>query len=124
MRKRSSASASARPGNIEPRSGAVLYSPNFKWTNAPLGETLRAHFDMPVFVGNDARCATLGEYTYGMGRGTRNFVLLTLGHRDRRRNRCRRRSDPGQPLRRGRGRPPSDSPDRRLRVQLRQDRLL
>jgi glucokinase len=67
------------PGNVETRSGAVLYSPNFKWTNAPLGETLRAHFDMPVFVGNDARCATLGEYTYGMGRGTRNFVLLTLG---------------------------------------------
>ena len=67
------------PGNIEPRSGAVLYSPNFKWVNAPLGETLRAHFDMPVFVANDARCATLGEYTYGMGRGTKNFVLLTLG---------------------------------------------
>jgi glucokinase len=67
------------PGNIEPRSGAVLYSPNFKWVNIPLGETLRAHFDMPVFVANDARCATLGEYTYGMGRGTKNFVLLTLG---------------------------------------------
>ncbi|HVA29148.1 MAG TPA: ROK family protein [Candidatus Baltobacteraceae bacterium] len=67
------------PGNIEPRSGAVLYSPNFKWVNIPLGETLRAHFDLPVFVANDARCATLGEYTYGIGRGTKNFVLLTLG---------------------------------------------
>jgi len=67
------------PGNVEPRSGSVLYSPNFKWINIPLGETLRAHFDMPVFVANDARCATLGEYTYGMGRGTKNFVLLTLG---------------------------------------------
>lgn len=67
------------PGNIEARSGSVLYSPNFKWTNVPLGEMLRGHFDMPVFVGNDARCATLGEYTYGTGRGTRNFVLLTLG---------------------------------------------
>jgi glucokinase len=67
------------PGNIEPRSGAVLYSPNFKWSNVPLGETLRAHFDLPVFVGNDARCATLGEYVYGIGRGTRNFALLTLG---------------------------------------------
>ena len=67
------------PGNIEPKSGTVLYSPNFKWTNVPLGETLRAHFKLPVFVANDARCATLGEYTYGMGRGTRNFVLLTLG---------------------------------------------
>src|SRR5215469_12126696 len=67
------------PGNIEPRSGAVLYSPNFRWTNVPLGETLRSNFDLPVYVANDARCATLGEYTYGMGRGTKNFVLLTLG---------------------------------------------
>ncbi len=67
------------PGNIEPRSGTVLYSPNFGWSNAPLGETLRAQFDMPVFVGNDARCATLGEYTYGTGKGTKNFALLTLG---------------------------------------------
>jgi len=67
------------PGNIEPRSGAVLYSPNFRWTNVPLGEMLRSNFELPVYVANDARCATLGEYTYGMGRGTRNFVLLTLG---------------------------------------------
>ncbi len=67
------------PGNVEPRSGAVLYSPNFRWANVPLGETLRSHFDMPVFVANDARCATLGEFVYGTGRGTKNFVLLTLG---------------------------------------------
>ncbi|HEV7178840.1 MAG TPA: ROK family protein [Candidatus Baltobacteraceae bacterium] len=67
------------PGNIEASSGTVLYSPNFKWNDAPLGEALRAHFDKPVFVGNDARCATLGEYTFGTGKGTKNFVLLTLG---------------------------------------------
>ncbi|MBV8244861.1 MAG: ROK family glucokinase [Candidatus Eremiobacteraeota bacterium] len=67
------------PGNIDPRSGSVLWSPNFGWKDVPLGERLRAHFDLPVFVGNDARCATLGEYTYGTGRGTKNFVLLTLG---------------------------------------------
>ncbi|PZR58320.1 MAG: hypothetical protein DLM50_04200 [Candidatus Meridianibacter frigidus] len=67
------------PGNIEPRSGTILYSPNFQWTGVPLGERLRAHFDQPVFVGNDARCATLGEYTYGTGKGTKNFALLTIG---------------------------------------------
>ncbi len=67
------------PGNIDLRSGAVLYSPNFMWENAPLGERLRSSFSLPVFVANDARCATLGEYRFGMGRGTRNFVLLTLG---------------------------------------------
>ena len=67
------------PGNIDARSGAVLYSPNFGWRNAPLGETLRKRFSLPVYVGNDARCATLGEYTFGTGKKTKNFVLLTLG---------------------------------------------
>lgn len=67
------------PGNIDPASGAVLYSPNFLWADVPLGERLRKQFSLPVFVANDARCATLGEYTFGTGKGTQNFVLLTLG---------------------------------------------
>jgi glucokinase len=67
------------PGNIEPRSGAVLYSPNFLWTDVPLGERLRKQFNVPVFVANDARCATLGEHTFGSGKNTQNFVLLTIG---------------------------------------------
>ncbi len=67
------------PGNIDLASGTILYSPNFQWENVPLGNRLRDSFKQPIFVGNDARCATLGEYTYGTGRGTRNFVLLTLG---------------------------------------------
>ena len=67
------------PGNIDAGTGAVLYSPNFGWEGVPLGEALRKKFGVPVFVGNDARCATLGEYAFGTGRGTKNFVLLTLG---------------------------------------------
>ena len=67
------------PGNIDASSGAVLYSPNFGWQDAPLGEALRAKFPVPVFVANDARCATLGEYTFGTGKLTKDFVLLTLG---------------------------------------------
>jgi glucokinase len=67
------------PGNIDPASGTVTYSPNFGWRNVPLGPKLREKYDVPVFVGNDARCATLGEYTYGTGKGTQDFVLLTLG---------------------------------------------
>ncbi|MDQ6931723.1 MAG: ROK family protein [Candidatus Eremiobacteraeota bacterium] len=67
------------PGNIDSVSGTILYSPNFQWKNVALGELLRKRFEIPVFVGNDARCATLGEYTFGIGRGTQHFVLLTLG---------------------------------------------
>jgi glucokinase len=67
------------PGNIDAGTGAVLYSPNFGWKDVPLGATLRAKFAPPVYVANDARCATLGEYTFGTGKGTKDFVLLTLG---------------------------------------------
>jgi glucokinase len=67
------------PGNVEPKTGAILYSPNFGWKNAPLGETLKKKLGQEVFVGNDARCATLGEYTFGIGKGTQDFALLTLG---------------------------------------------
>ncbi|HEV3153910.1 MAG TPA: ROK family protein [Candidatus Baltobacteraceae bacterium] len=67
------------PGNINLETGEVLWSPNFLWQNVPLGGRLRASFHLPVFVANDARCATLGEYMFGTGRGTQNFVLLTLG---------------------------------------------
>lgn len=67
------------PGNVDARTGTIRYSPNFGWTNVPLGEKLRERFSFPVYIANDARCATLGEYTYGTGKGVRNFVLLTLG---------------------------------------------
>lgn len=67
------------PGNIDPATGTIRYSPNFGWVNVPLGPHLGEEFSYPVFVANDARCATLGEYVFGVGRGTKNFVLMTLG---------------------------------------------
>lgn len=67
------------PGNVDPVSGTVRYSPNFGWHDAPLGASLREAFGVPVFIANDARCATLGEHSFGCGVGTANFVLLTLG---------------------------------------------
>jgi glucokinase len=67
------------PGNIDPKTGLIRWSPNFNWANVPLGDAMRAKFNMPVFIANDARCATLGEYVFGAGRGTKNFALFTLG---------------------------------------------
>lgn len=67
------------PGSIDLASGTVIYSPNFRWNDVPLGARLRERYAMPIFIGNDARCATLGEFVYGTGRGTQNFALLTLG---------------------------------------------
>jgi len=68
------------PGNVDPATGTIRYSPNFGWQNVPLGARVRDAFPKyDVFVANDARCATLGEYVHGVGQGTQDFVLLTLG---------------------------------------------
>jgi glucokinase len=67
------------PGNIDLNSGLIRYSPNLFWRDAPLGERMRQSLGVDVYVANDARCATLGEYLLGAGRGTRDFALLTLG---------------------------------------------
>jgi glucokinase len=76
------------PGNIDAATGSIRYSPNFGWRDVPLGEKLRDRLKFPVYVANDARCATLGEYTFGVGKSTStprgtdgpgDFVLLTLG---------------------------------------------
>jgi predicted NBD/HSP70 family sugar kinase len=49
----------------------------------PAGTVIRdaiaAAFCVPVAVDNDANLAALGEYVRGAGRGTRDFILLTLG---------------------------------------------
>ncbi len=68
------------PGNIDAQTGTIRYSPNFLWHDVPLGTLVRERFPkLSVFVGNDARCATLGEYAHGVGQGTSDFALLTLG---------------------------------------------
>lgn len=67
------------PGNVDPATGTITYSPNFGWHDVPLGAELNRHLGVPVLVGNDARCATLGEHTFGSGKAAANFVMLTLG---------------------------------------------
>ncbi|HVA37395.1 MAG TPA: ROK family protein [Candidatus Dormibacteraeota bacterium] len=67
------------PGRIDVRTGTVRYSPNFAWRDVTLGAMVSKELQTNVQVINDARAATLGEHTFGAGRGTRNFVMLTLG---------------------------------------------
>lgn len=67
------------PGSVDLTTGVVHYSPNFGWHDVALREMIAGKVNRQVFVANDARCATLGEYLHGSGAGTRDFALLTLG---------------------------------------------
>lgn len=67
------------PGILERKTGKVVYSNNIMWEQVPLGQELREHFKVPVYVENDANCAATGEYLAGAGRGCSHMVMLTLG---------------------------------------------
>ncbi len=59
--------------------GDILYTCNIPLRDVPLERLFRAHLDIPVRMENDANCAAVGEWLCGAGRGTRNFMVVTLG---------------------------------------------
>ncbi|WP_312940149.1 ROK family protein [Oscillibacter sp.] len=57
----------------------ILYTCNIPMKNVPLARLLQSYLDVPVLLENDANCAAVGEYFCGVGQGTKNFALVTLG---------------------------------------------
>jgi glucokinase len=69
----------ASPGPLDPHSGIILKTPNIReWVNFPLGPNLAKHFNVPVFINNDAKLAGLGEWKFGAGKGHRDQLYLTI----------------------------------------------
>ena len=67
------------PGLIDAQHGIIAYANNIKIENFPIVEIMTKALDMPVYVGNDADCAALGEVTSGIAKGCTNAIILTLG---------------------------------------------
>lgn len=65
------------PGVVDAE-GVVVDAPNLGWLDRPLAADLRAAFDLPVFVANDANTAVLGEHTFGDA-GDGGLMLLRVG---------------------------------------------
>lgn len=69
----------AAPGPLDPEAGVILSAPNLPgWVNIPLAQQLSEIFGCPVYLGNDANLAALGEWRHGAGIGTEHMVYLTL----------------------------------------------
>lgn len=67
------------PGPCDPKTGVVFYPPNLPgWVNVPLREILEERTGLPVFLGNDANLAALGEYNFGAGKDYRYLAYLTV----------------------------------------------
>lgn len=67
------------PGSVDRKKGTVLYTPNAPFLNTPIRDWFHKSWNVPVYVGNDANCASLGEYYAGAARGKNSAVVVTLG---------------------------------------------
>ena len=63
--------------------GTIEFAPNLPWAHngiVPLAQMFSDRLGgIPVAMTNDANAAALGEMVYGVARGMKNFIVITLG---------------------------------------------
>lgn len=60
--------------------GNIEDAANLAWKGiVPCAQLFEEVFGIPVRVTNDANAAAMGEMTYGVARGMKNFIMITLG---------------------------------------------
>jgi glucokinase len=60
--------------------GSIEMAPNLPWKGKiPLAKLLSDAFGIPTALTNDANAAAIGEMTYGVARGMKDFIMITLG---------------------------------------------
>ncbi len=61
------------------REGIIQGPANLKWESINIVSLLKPHFDVPIIVTNDSNAAALGEMKFGLAKGMKNFVVITIG---------------------------------------------
>ncbi|MEW2155920.1 ROK family transcriptional regulator [Streptomyces sp. NPDC007189] len=68
------------PGVYDEKQRRVRYAMHLPgWGRAGLVDRMREELGVPLEVHNDANLAALGEYTYGVGAGSRLFAYILIG---------------------------------------------
>lgn len=60
--------------------GEIVNAANLEWYGTiPIADMLSDAFGLPVRITNDANAAAIGEMQYGVARGMKDFIMITLG---------------------------------------------
>ena len=62
--------------------GTIEFAPNLPWAHTsvvPLAKMFSDKLGVRVALTNDANAAAIGEMVYGVARGMKNFIVITLG---------------------------------------------
>lgn len=67
------------PSSVDPKTRNVIFANNLDWKNADVIGEFQKSWNIPVYIGNDADCAALGECFAGAGQEYNSILMLTLG---------------------------------------------
>lgn len=67
-------------GFVSAERDRLLYNANLSWLEEfPIKQRLAQRFDFPIELEVDSNAATMAEYHFGSGRGSKRFLCLTCG---------------------------------------------
>ncbi len=67
------------PGNCDSERGIIIYTNNINFLNTPIRDEMKKYFDPPVYIGNDANVAALGEFMALDDPDVSHMIAITLG---------------------------------------------
>ncbi|MGE5225076.1 MAG: ROK family protein [Omnitrophica WOR_2 bacterium] len=69
------------PGRLDLKRGRVVFLPNLPgtWPDVPLADTIQQKTNLPVYLLNDVRAITYGEWKFGAGRGANTIACFAIG---------------------------------------------
>ncbi len=68
------------PGCLDTKQGMLIFAGNFKYGKlVNYRELMQKHFNLPVYICNDANAAALAEAKVGAAKGVDNVMMVTLG---------------------------------------------
>jgi glucokinase len=69
----------AAAGFVDAHGERVMFAPHLPWRGEPVRRILSDRLGVTVAMDNDANCAALAEWTYGVARGSASALMITLG---------------------------------------------
>ena len=67
------------PGLVDTAAGVARHAVNLGFRNTPLAALVGAEVGLPVVIEQDCRAAALAEIEIGLGKGTRDLMVVVLG---------------------------------------------
>lgn len=67
-------------GPVDSSKGISVFSPHAGWSNIPFKYILEERFHLPVYIENDVRSLTIGEYYFGAGKEADNLLVVKFSY--------------------------------------------